>query len=246
MRGSAGPCVSGTSNATRPPVAARSPRRAPAPPESPNEAAVSVGVSACRFALLQKALAILDAGSRPEKRLPAVCDARRPARCELGARAPSMIGTGEIRHDIQAQGSGTRLRRPVQAIVRPGAIRTAIKPSCAGDLRDRSHYHAAESPCRERRAALPILKREPPPGQAHAARLRQAPWSPSGPSHTEIIEVPRPKRDLRAASSASTLSESCVLPSATSTRSRPMSSAWSVTRAVTSVRVSKRELDPTP
>ena len=39
--------------------------------------------------------------------------------------------------------------------------------------------------------------------------------------HAEITDVPRPIRDVRRASSASTIVESCVHPSATSTRSRP-------------------------
>jgi hypothetical protein len=84
-------------------------------------------------------------------------------------------------------------------------------------------------------------------------RPPEARWSPAAASaivagvrpHTEMIPLPKPIRDVRAASSASTISESWVQPSATSTRSSPIVSACVVRRWMTSTRVSKG-VNPTP
>ena len=86
----------------------------------------------------------------------------------------------------------------------------------------------------QRRAAGPDTRaRTRPPEQRCSPAAPRAMVAGVRP-HTETIDVPRPMRDVRAASSASTISESCVQPSATSTRSRPMPSAWTARRAMTS------------
>ena len=122
----------------------------------------------------------------------------------------------------------------------PGAAPAHPPPVRAGDRR-----RAAREPWSPSRAGEPAAGptggHESPrraAGFRHRSRARsgrpEQRCSPAAPSamvagvrpQTEMIDVPSPMRDVRAASSARMISESCVQPSATSTRSSPTSSAW--------------------